>query len=154
MSIAETLKTILGGYGRSARKISALILFFLIAGGVSLIIIYPLWLFATQFPQGYTLFCGLLILAALLVWTFLKVRSRKVSDLRPSAVQEQRSRSHSLRNRCLKTAGKAAAAVLSLYLTILIYGFGYPLAGTMVLAAAFFLNGWLLYGNKGSRRGR
>jgi hypothetical protein len=43
---------------------------------------------------------------------------------------------------------------LSVYLTILLFGSGYFAGGTVFLVAAFLLNGWILYGNKDSRKGR
>lgn len=154
MSIGEAVKTILTGYSRSTRKLSALILFFLMAGVVSLVIIYPLWLFATKTPRGYTIFCGVLFLGAALFWTIHKVRSRKTAEPGLSAGLENQARSRNLRNARFKTAGKTVLLILSLYLTILIYGSGYPAGGTVFLLAVFFLNGWILYGNKGSRKGR
>ena len=154
MSIGETVRTIINGYGRSTRKVSALILFFLMAGVVSLAIIYPLWLFATRTPRGYTIFCGVLFLSGAAAWIFFKIRSRRISDPGPSAELENHTRSGNLRHRRLKAAGKAILMVVSVYLTILLFGSGYGAAGTVFLVAVFFLNGWILYVNKGSRKGR
>jgi hypothetical protein len=144
----------MNGYGRSTRKFSALILFFLMAGVVSLVIIYPLWLFATRTPRGYTIFCGVLFLSGAAAWILFKIRSRKTSAPGLSAGLENQTRSRNLRHRRLKAAGKAILMALSVYLTILLFGSGYFAGGTVFLVAAFLLNGWILYGNKDSRRGR
>ena len=154
MNIGKEVKSILSGYGRSTRKLSALILFFLMAGVVSLVIIYPLWLFATTTPRGYTIFCGILFLGAALFWTILKIRSRRITEPGLAAGLENQTRTRNLRNRRFKTAGKVLVIILSLYLTTLILGSGYVAGGIVFFLAAFFLNGWLLYGNPGSRKGR
>lgn len=147
MKLPSLLKTILQGYLNSGRSVLSALLFLALAGLVSLGIVYPLWLFATSHPKGYTLFCGILLAAALAGWIIYRVISHR--EVRGNSVHDEAGpvpAPRRNRSRGLKRVAKGLLILFLLYLTILLFGMDLLVPGIIALVLSFFLVGWLLYG--------
>ena len=138
MKILDSLKTITSGYLNSGKSFLSVLLFIGMAALLCLGLIYPLWLFATSTPRGYTLFCGILFGAAALFAAVLRIIRRKQ---RPAPQGAPRKR---IRN-WIKGTGKFILSLGLIYLTVLLFGLRLFLAGGISLLVTLLVIGWFLY---------
>jgi len=134
------LKNILKGYWGTSKKFAAGLFFIVIAGIVSLLIIYPLWYTATTFPQIYTWVIGIILLLSIITWIVFKLRKAS----KPSVPKSQRFTLGKL----LLNTSKVLAVIIMIYTSIMLFGSGYFIWGGLSLVVFLFLSGWLIFGSK------
>ena len=122
---------------------------FLAAGlALSLLVVYPLWFFATERPDAYSLFCLILLLLGIALLIITKIiRSRNNKQLPENSSLIKRRRKTFWLTLC-----KIILTLVCFYILFLQFSTGSVVLGVLLAVIFFFLLGWVFFGGRDEKK--
>jgi len=142
LKLREILISILKGYGDTGKRVMLLFLQTCVILLVSAVIVFPLWYFATQYTQAFTLTVGFLILIYIFFRIILKVR-----ELARNTRQSGGDFS-SLLNDFFKKLGRIFFLLFCIFIVFILYVNGNLAIAIPVTLLVILTLGYFIYGRK------